>query len=46
MITILNKKDGSYAGTIDLKEQLVDLAPWEGRLALATSRGLRVLSVD
>lgn len=45
-ITVLNKKDGSYAETIDIKEPVIDMAVWEGRLAAATSAGVRVIAIN
>jgi hypothetical protein len=46
VITVLNKKDGSYVETIDLKEQLVDMAVWQGRLVLATAQGVRIIALN
>lgn len=46
VITVLNKKDGSYLETVDLKMPLVDMAVWQGHLALATSQGVRVLAIN
>lgn len=46
VITVLNKNDGSYVETVDLKEQLVDMAVWQGHLALATAQGVRILAIN
>jgi hypothetical protein len=45
-ITVLNKKDGSYVQTLDVKTDIVDMAVWGGRLVLATVDGLKILAVD
>lgn len=46
VITVLNKADGSYVQTIDLKQNIVDLNVWSGRLAVATPQGVQFLALD
>ena len=46
VITVLNKKDGSYVQTIDLQHGIVDMNVWNGRLAIATPDGVDFLSLD
>jgi outer membrane protein assembly factor BamB len=46
VITVLNKKDGSYVKTIDMKMELVDMAVFGPRIAIATSQGLKFLALD
>jgi outer membrane protein assembly factor BamB len=46
VITVLNKQDGSYVKTIDLKKAMVDMAVVGGRLVLATEEGLKFLALD
>jgi hypothetical protein len=46
VITVLNKKDGSYVKTIDMKTDLVDMAVFGPRIAIATGQGLRFLAAD
>jgi len=46
VITVLNKKDGTYVKTIDLKKDIVDMTVSGDRLALATEDGLKYLTLD
>jgi len=46
VITVLNKKDGAYVESIDLKTDIVDMPDWGGRLALATADGVKFLTFD
>jgi len=46
VITVLNKKDGSYVKTIDVKKDIVDMEVWGDRLVLATEDGLKYLALD
>lgn len=46
VITVLNKADGSYVKTIDMKVDLIDMAMFGPRLAVATTEGLKVLALD
>ena len=46
VITVLNKKDGTYVKTIDLKKDIVDMAVWGDRLLLATEDGVKYLTLD
>jgi len=46
VITVLDKADGSYVKTIDLKVDLVDMASLGGKLVLASSEGVKYLALD
>ena len=46
VITVLNKKDGSYVQTIDFQHGIIDMNVWNGRLAIATPDGVNFLSLD
>jgi hypothetical protein len=46
VITVLNKKDGSYVKTIDVKLDLVDMAVFGPRIVIATEQGLKFLALD
>jgi hypothetical protein len=39
-------KDGALIKTIDVQKDIVDMAVWGGRLVLATSDGLKILTLD
>ena len=45
-ITVVNKKDGAYVKTIDLQQQILDMAVWDNRLVLAAADGVRFLALD
>jgi outer membrane protein assembly factor BamB len=46
VITVLNKKDGTYVKTIDIKKDIVDMLVWGDRLVLATEDGVKYLALD
>lgn len=46
VITVLNKTTGSYVETIDVKQNIIDMNVWNGRLAVATPAGVHFLSLD
>ncbi len=46
VITVLDKKDGAYVKTIDIRKDLVDMLVSQGRLVVATSDGVQFLALD
>jgi putative pyrroloquinoline-quinone binding quinoprotein len=46
VITVLDKKDGSYVRTIDMQKDLIDMLASGGRLVVATSDGVKFLALD
>ena len=45
-ITVVNMKDGVCVKTIDLQQQILDLAVWDNRLVLAAADGVKFLALD